>query len=171
MTENGNLPVQILIDEKQDFSIFLVATLRHEEWKTSGNFHLRFLRRIPVSDKRCTIRIEEDFAGSVRSSSDPDTSSTEEPGSSASGIISFQDEKKEKKEADQATGTSTPHSAQTSSHILYADSYLVPLAGRTGSSEQNEDLTDEEDHSGRSAAGLKGTGVGIIPPGMFPPPK
>ncbi len=169
VTENGNLPVQILIDEEQDFSMFLVATLRHEEWTTSRNFHLRFLRRVPVSDKRCTIRIDVNFTGSVQSSSeDPGTSSPEEPGSSASGIISVQDGKNEKKEADQATGTNTPHSAQTSSHT---DAYLVPLAGRTGSPKQNEDLTDEEEHSGRTAAGLKGTGGGIIPPGMFPPPK
>lgn len=171
MTEDGKLPVQILIDEDQDFSMFLVATLRHEQWTTSGDFYLRFLRRIPVSDKRCTARMEGGCARSVRSPSDSGTSSTEELESSTTDAVSVKDEDEEKKATDRATGTSTSLSAQTPSHMFFKDAYLVPLAGRTGNSEDNEELTDEEDHQGSGAAALKGTGGGIIPPGIIPPRK
>ena len=44
VTENESLPVRILIDREQDFSMLLVVVLRHEEWTTSGKFYLRPLR-------------------------------------------------------------------------------------------------------------------------------
>ena len=121
VTENGKLPIQILVDRDQEFSMFVVAIVRHEEWITSGNFHLRFLRRVPVSDKRCATLIR-DFPEPVKSSSDVGTSRAEEPGSPAAGAISVQDEEDEKKGADQSTGTtSTPLLAQTTSVEEFTD--------------------------------------------------
>ena len=55
MTENGKRPIRILIELEQHFSMFLVLVLPDEQWKTSGDFYLRFLRRIPVTTKRSTF--------------------------------------------------------------------------------------------------------------------
>ena len=77
MTENGNRPIRILIDDKQEFGMFLVIVLRHEKWTTSGEFYLRFVRRVPISAKKCTARMDE--AGHVATHSDSGTSSIEEP--------------------------------------------------------------------------------------------
>ncbi|KAF6230491.1 hypothetical protein HO133_004835 [Letharia lupina] len=172
VVEDGKLPVQILIDRDQDFGQFLVAIQRHEEWKTSGDFHLRFLRRVPILDKRCTAYIKDGpFAGPVPSLSDSGTSITEAPGSSTADAITVEDKEEEQKAADRATGTRKSFPGPTSSDLSFKDAYIVPLAGPTGTSEKTEESTDEEDHLGIGAAALKGTGGGIIPPGMFPPPR
>ena len=171
MTENGNLPIQILIDRGQDFGMFLVATLRHEQWTTSGKFYLRFVRRLPMLDKPCTAPLEGPSAGSAPSLSDLGTSSTEEPESSTTDEASVKDVEEEQKSDDQATGTSTTLPVRTPFSGRLKDAYLVPLAGRIGNSDNDEDLTDEEDHNRSGAAALKGTEGGIIPPGMFPPPE
>lgn len=167
-TENGNLPVQILIDRKHDFGMFLVAIQRHEQWTTFGKFYLRFLRRVPVSDKKCTARVEGPLAGSSPSLTGSDKGSTKEPGSLMHRPASAVDESEEQKIADRVAGASASLPAPTPSSALFKDAYYIPLARKTGSSESSES-TDEEDHAEIGAAALKGTGGGIIPPGMFPP--
>lgn len=166
VTENGNLPVQILIDREQDFGMFLVVTQRHEEWTTSGKFYLRFLRRAAALDKPCTARMEGPFAGPVTTPSRSDKDSAEDPVSWIRLPVSTDEKEEEQKAANLATGMGTSLPAQSPSHGVFKDASFVPLAGRTGSSEDDEDLTDEEDYHGIGTAALKGTGGVIIPPGM-----
>lgn len=159
VTENGNIPVHILIDREHEFGMFLVVTQRQEQWKTSGKFCLRFVRRTPVLDKRCTARMAN---GPVPSPSGSSLDSTEERPVSA-------DEGDEEQEVvDRVTGASSSLAAQTPSHTLFEDAYSVPLAARTESFESNGETTDEEDHQAIGAAALRGTGGGIVPPGMSP---
>lgn len=170
MTENGNLPIRILIDREQDFHMFLVVVLPHEKWTTSGDFYLRFLRRVAVSDKPCTARTEGPFAGPVLSPSDTGMSSTEEPGSSTADETDVQSGE-EQVLPHRAKSTSTSSSAQTPSDVLLEGAYIVPLASPTSTSGTDEDLTDEEDHRGIGAAALRARWRGIIAPGVLPDPE
>lgn len=168
MTENENLPIRILIDREQNFSMFLVVVLPHEKWKTSGDFYLRFLRRVAVSDKPCTARTEGPLAGPVLSPSDTGMSSTEEPGSSTADIMDVQNEE-EQGLPYRAMSTSTSSSGQTPSDVLLEGAYVVPLASQTRTSETDEDLTDEEDHRSIGAAALRVIWGGVIPRGDIIP--
>lgn len=58
MTENGKRPYRILIDIEQNFSMFIVPVFLDEQWKTSGDLYLRFVRKVPVTTKRCTGYID-----------------------------------------------------------------------------------------------------------------
>lgn len=165
VTENGNIPVQILIDREHEFGMFLVITQRQEQWKTSGKFHLRFVRRTPLMDKRCTARMAN---GPVPCPSGSSTDSTEEPGPSIDRLVSADEGDKEQEVVDRVTGANSSLAAQTPSHTLFEDAYSVPLGSGTESSESNEESTDEEDHQAIGAVALRGIGGVIIPPGMFP---
>ena len=100
MIENEKFPTQILINRDQRFAMFLVAVLSHEQWTTSGDFHLRFVRRVPVLDKPCAAPMGGPSTGSASLLSFPGSSSTEGPESS--GAESARDEREE-----QTTSTST----------------------------------------------------------------
>lgn len=164
MTEDKKLPIRILIDREQDFSMFLVVVLRHEKWKTSGDFYLRFLRRVAVFDKPCLTRIEGPFAGPVLSPSDTGMSSNEEPQLSTADLLDVQNEE-EQVLPYRAKSTSTSPSAQTPSDISLVSAYVVPLAIRTRTYENDEgsmdedstdeDLTEDEDHRSIGAAALR----------------
>lgn len=151
--------------------MFLVATQRHEQWTTSGKFHLRFLRQVPVSDKRCTARMEGPFAGPIPSPTASDTDSTEEPGSSIHRPVIADDVDEEQKVGDRATGASASLPAQSSSPIPFKDTYYVPLNGRTANAESDEESTHECDYGEIDAAALEKFGGDTIPLGIFPPPK
>ena len=162
VTENGNIPVQILIDLDNEFGMFLVVTQRQEQWKTTGKFCLRFVRRTPVVDERCTARMAN---GPVPSPSGSSSGSAEErPISADEG----DEGDGEQEVVDRVTGANSSLAAQTPSHTLFEDGYSVPLAGQTENSESNGQTTDEEDHQAIGAAALRGTGDGIVPPGIFP---
>ena len=163
--EGGNLPVQILIGRDQDFAMFLVTVQRQEQWSTSGEFHLRFLRRVPVLDKRCTVRLEGPFAGPVPSPSVSGRSSTEELGLSSSDERNVEEEEEEHEAADRVRGTGASPPVQTAPTFV-KDVHVVPLTGQAEENEYETDLTDEEDHHGTGAAALRRTGGGIIPPGI-----
>ena len=75
VTENGNRPIRILIDRTQEFAMFLVIVLRHEKWTTSGIFHLRFVRRVPVLAKKCTAHMDNPR---VKEMEDMDTTDEED---------------------------------------------------------------------------------------------
>ena len=105
--ENENLPTRILIDRKQDFAMFLVSVLRHEKWTTSGEFYLRFLRRVPVLDQPCIIRVEGWVTGSESGPSNAGVDSAEEPWSSTSEETSVEYIQEEQRAADSTTDNST----------------------------------------------------------------
>lgn len=129
---------------------------------------MQFLRRIQVMDSRCTARIEVGpFKGSAPSPSDSGLSSTEESELYTALVISIKEEEEEQIAADRTWGVRIPIPTPTSSYALFEDAYLVPFTSQTGSSESGEGSTEVENHHGSGAAALKGTGGGIIPPGLF----
>ena len=173
MTENGKRPIRIVIDEKQDFAMFLVVALRHEKWTTSGKFHLRFVRRVPVSAEQCTAHMDEPvvgtFAGHVATPSDSGTSSIEER-ESATADSKDTEEHTERMIADWLASSSNVVPPQLVPRIVFKkDGSIVPLARQPENSEDG-DTTDEEDHRAIGAAALRERekGGGIIPPNMFP---
>ena len=168
MIENEKPPTQILVNRDQRFGMFLVAVLRHEQWTTSGDFHLRFVRRVPVLDKPCAAPMGGPSTGSASLLSNPSSSSTEEPESS--GAESAKDEREEQKGVDQKTSTST----NSDNHENLTDEEKTKngynhTTGTSTNSDIDEDLTEEEDYHSIGAAALRGVGGGLIPPGMFPP--
>ena len=191
VTENGKLPVRILIDQEQDSIMFLVAVQRHEEWTTSGGFHLRFLRRVPVSDGRCTARLPNGVP--VEPPSDSSTSGVEEPGSTTADTMSFEEEEdddadtmsfeeeedddadtmsfEEEEEDDDADDENEMSDRATStSNSPSGDTCLGPPGVETQqNSEDDEDMTDVEDHRGIGAAALRRIWGGVMQPGESPP--
>ena len=173
MTENGNRPIRILIDEKQDFGMFLVVVLRHEKWTTSGKFHLRFVRRVPVSAEQCTARMDEPVAGTsaehVATPSDSGTRSIEER-ESATANAKDTEENVERRIANWIASNSKVVPPELVPLIAFKDGHIVPLPSQPENSEEG-DTTDEEDHRAIGAAALreKSGGGGIIPPNWFPP--
>ena len=98
VVENGHLPTRILIDEEQDFAMFLVVVSRHERWTTSGEFYLRFLRRVPIVWNQPRFVCEAGWvAGSESMISDAGGYSAEKPGSSTPNILSADDDPKAQK--------------------------------------------------------------------------
>ena len=166
--ENGNLPIQILIDRTHEFAMFLVATQRHEHWMTTGEFYLRFLRRVPTSGEKCTASLETPFELSIPPVTGSDEDSAKEPVSLMHRPASAGDESEEQKIADPVPGASPSLQA---SNVLFKDAVYYPLARNTDSPQSGE-TTEEENHAEIGAAALRERepGGGIIPPGLFPPP-
>ena len=192
--ENEKSPTQILINRDQRFAMFLVTVLSHEQWTTSGDFHLRFVRRVPVLDKPCAAPMGGPSTGSASLLSFPGSSSTEGPESS--GAESARDEREEQNGDDQTTSTSTNSdnhadltdeepkqngvnhttgtSADSDNHADSTDEEprqngVNHNMGTSTDSDIDEDLTEEEDYRSIGAAALRGVGGGLFPPGMFPP--
>lgn len=174
ITDYGNLPIRISL---VTFLLGVVVVQRHKEWTTSGEFHVRFLRRFSVLDKRCTARIEVGpFEGSAPSPSDSGLSSTEESDLYTALVISIKEEGGQQIAAYRAWGVRIPTPTPTSSYTLIKVSIpihclrmltLFRSPALTGSSESGQGSTGVENHHGSGAAALKGTGGGIIPPGLF----
>ena len=110
--------------------MFLFIVLRHEEWTTSGRFYLRFLRRVPVSEKRCTVGIEVPSEEPDRSSSDSGMSSTEEPESSIAGARYVMDGK-ERRSAFRIRSPNAPVPAQRPSNPLFEDAHVILVASQS----------------------------------------
>lgn len=160
--------------------MFLVAILHHEQWTTSGDFHLRFVRRVPVLDKPCAAPMGGPSTGSAELLSNPSSST---PGESESySTESPKDESEEQKGDDQTTSTSTNsdnHADLTAEkgkqngindvNGVNGVNGVNHTTGTSTDSETDEDLTEEEDYRSIGAAALRGVGGGLIPPGMFPP--
>ena len=142
MTENGKRPIQILIDEKLDFGMFLVVVLRHEKWTTFGDFHLRFVRRVPVLTKQCTTRDGPVLGTWTINAAKPKNSGTSSM-----------------KELESATADSTESEE---------NGYVGPLSSQPEIPEQHGDTTDEEDFRAIGAAGLREKYGGNFPPNKFP---
>ena len=168
MTENGKRLIRIMIDEKHEFGMFLVVVLRHEKWTTSGDFHLRFVRRVPISAKKCTARMDE--AGHITTPSDSGTSSIEEP-ESATAASTDTKERVGPRLGTWTVNTSTVVPPQMLPYVFFRkDGSVVPLARQPESSEEHGDTTDEEDIRAIGVAALRerGKGNGTFPPNMFP---
>ena len=154
MAENGNRPIRILIDEKQEFGMFLVVVLRHEKWTTSGDFHLRFVRRVPISTKKCTARMDEPVAGHVATPSDSGTNSIEER-ESATANSKYTQEQVERWTADWNAGRSKTVPPGMLHRIFFRkNGRVVPLPSQRKTPEEG-DTTEEEDHRAIGAAALR----------------
>ena len=162
ITENENRPIRILIDETQGFAIFLVVVLRHEKWTTSGLFHLRFVRRVPISAKKCTARMDEP----VVTSSGSGTSSGEKPmsvaddsrdieedgelasapkgGKLASATKDLRDIEEWMEQTAAALNEENGATGDTDQVAFTNDSHMVPLS-RQPEDSKDGDTTDEED--------------------------
>lgn len=149
-----------MIDQEQDLSQSLVPIQRHEEWTISGKITCDSCAEF----KRCTARMKGFIKIPVPSPSDSNTSGSEEPGPSVAH------EEEGKNAADRATGAGYTPSAQTPSHVLFMDAFLVPRADRIGSPEDVENLTDEEDHHGIGASGWKWRAGRFFSAGNVAPP-
>ena len=178
--ENENLPTRILIGRDQDFAMFLVSVLRHEKWTTSGEFYLRFLRRVPVMGQPCFTCIEGWVEGSDPASLNADADSSEEPQSSTSDETGVDDSEEEQEATDSTTDDSTSPPAQIPSHIIARDAYPTPSETSESQDELTDELTDdttdEEDRRTIGAAALRGVGASLIapdniPPDISPPPE
>ena len=173
VAENGNRAVRISISREQDFGMYLVVVLRHEEWTTTGNFHLRFLRRVPVPDKGCTARPEGPFAGPVASPSDSDLGNAKAPESSTTNAAStITGEQRLANWVASISPSRVP--PQTPSRGSSEDAFVAPLdrqpwtpeyVGETtghGDTMEHEDTTEEgdtteeEDYLTIGAAALRG---------------
>ena len=156
MTENENRPIRISIDEQQGFGMFLMVVLHHEKWTTFGDFHLRFLRRVPVSDKQCTART---FA----TASNSGTNSIQDNGSSTDNAMADRVVKRQRV-ADWIVNTSASLPSQTPPRLPYYDADDIPLVSQAKASEADDDTTEDEDHRGIGAASLRKIWDGTILP-------
>ena len=100
---------------------------------------MRSGHRVPVSDKHCTVGIEVPFEEPDISSSDSDMSSTKEPESSTAGARYFIDGK-ERRLAFRIRSPNTPLPAPRPSNPLFEDAHVVPVASRTGTPDNDEDM-------------------------------
>lgn len=165
LVDDNCLPVQILIRGDQDFGMYLATTTREEHWTTSGSFHLRFVRRVPVLDKPCATPLEGTSGGSVSTISDAESSSSGEPEPSTNGAES----------ANYQDGVRIDDQDE----VQIADNQTEGVSSHSDDSKENWDpewdsendfTTEEEDNGGIGAAALRGVGGGMDPPGMFLPP-
>ena len=154
VTEKESLPVRVLIDRDQNFCMFLAVVRPHEEWKTSGQFSLRFLRRVPVSDKQCTVGIEVPSAEPNISPSDSGMSSTEGPWPTRPGT-KYVKGGGQWRLAFQMRSPGVPLPAQRAPNPLLEDTHVVPVAGRAGTPDNDENMTDDEDWRTIGAAALR----------------
>ena len=194
VTENGNRPIRILIDREQEFAMVLVVVLRHEKWTTSGKFNLRFVRRVPISAKRCTARLDGPVAeNSVRhvvTSSSSDTTSGEELASAADDsrgieeggeLASATDDSRDIEEGGELASATHSSTAVEEGRELASDnddSMDVEEGGELAFTNNNSmvplsrypelsedgDTTDEEDWRAMGAAALREGAGSIIPP-------
>ena len=172
MSENGNWPIETLINSEQGFAMCLVVVLPHEKWTISGKFCLRFVLRVPISGKKETARMNVTVAGTfarhVATPSAPRKRSIDELGSAT---VDATDTKKQRKQrtADWVASTSNVVPPQTLPHVALTErGNMVPLPHRPGDSEYGDteygDTTDEEDCYTIGAAALRerdGRGVSI----------
>lgn len=84
--------------------MYLMTNLRQDQWTTSGTFHLRFVRRVPVLDKPCATHLEGTSGGSASLLSDPGSSSPGEAEASSNGAESANDQDEEQIANDQSEG-------------------------------------------------------------------
>ena len=89
-------------------------------------------------------------------------SSTEEPESSTAGARYVIDGE-ERRLAFRIRSPNAPLPAQRPSNPLFEDAHVVPVAGRTGTPDNDEGMTDEEDWRSIGAAALRGNRGSIIP--------
>ena len=153
MSENGNRPVQTLIDSSNEFALYLVIVLRHERWTTSGTFSLRFLRRVPVLAKRCTVRMDtplaETYIEEPKPASADLTDNEEQVKQETADRIESSWEHVKQETADWAEGTMKVIQSDLPRRGIFTviDNVLARVLGRANQSEQSEheDTTIEED--------------------------
>ena len=150
--------------------MYLMTTHRQEQWTTSGNFHLRFVRRCPVLDKPCAIPKEGTSGGSASLLSDEGSSSPGEPEASISGAESANDQDQKQTADDQTEGIRI-HCDDDQDEEQIPDDQSEGIGVHSDDDKENwadaedgdENVTEEEYYRGLGAAAL------TDPPGMYMP--